>query len=465
MGPISTSPPTASNVGGHWAEWLLLACVLVAGAGARLYELETVPPRISADEYTTVTEAFEVLTGHGPALFGLDWKPMPALTTHVTALTMRIFGPTIAGMRSLSVILSLIAGLLLYLVLRWHCAAPLAAATVLTFLFNPWFLNFSRSGWENGHVATYWLLFTWCFFRALREERGRWLACAGAGVALALSLYGYFSGRLLVVVWLCYAPFARALSGLAWSQLARLYVVTGAVALAFFAPEVPTVVRDWDRFQGRVRNVSIFNVDPRALGYETTGALVAGQLAKTTRYLVVGAGIGGVHYSPTDRPPYHWALVPLILLGMVRAVWTWRFGMWWLLLVFVPILATQALSAVGDPNLARMAGTVAGFFWLAGYGAQWPVDRLPRRWRGGVYAAVLAGAVALSAVEFRFFRDWMLTSAVANARGGGVEYTDFPRWRDLQFRRLATGRPTVPVIEWERPEVRAALLAEPSAAP
>jgi 4-amino-4-deoxy-L-arabinose transferase-like glycosyltransferase len=436
---------------------LILVLLLIGGA-LRFERLNDLPPRLSDDEYTTTSEAFLVLHGKGPPLFGLDWKPMPALTTHVTALLMRIVGPTILGVRLLSILLSLAAAILLFAILRWSCSEGVAWCTALVLLSNPWFLNFSRSGWENLHVATYWLLFTWCFFRGLQAQRRQLLYHLGAGAALALSFYGYFTGRLVFVVWLLFFPVAKAVSGRRWCEIASAYAIITVTALLLFAPQVPSLARRWEFFQQRVNAVSLFRTDPTPLGYDSRTALAAHQLWKTSRYLIIGEGIGNVHYSPSDRPPFHPALIPFLLVGMGRALVRWRVGLWWWLLVLIPIIATQGLSVVGDPNLARMAATSVGFFWFIGYGAGAVADIVGERWRRGVVLAMAAGALAVSLQEWRFFEQWMLSPAVASARSAGVDYQDYTRWQEIQFQRIASGRPFISVVEWDRPEVRSALL-------
>jgi hypothetical protein len=445
---------------GRWRDGVLIASLLVAGAALCLYRLDRIPPRVSSDEYTTVVEAFEILHGKGPPLFGLDWKPMPALTTHATALLMRIVGPSLAGMRLLSVLLGLTAAVLLYGLLRHHCSAVAAWAAALLLLSNPWFLNFARSGWENGHAGTYWLLFTWCFLAALRDRRRRWLHCAGAGCALALSLYGYFSGRLLLVSWLLFLPAAAGATGRPWRDVAKVYGMILVIGALLFAPQVPAIGRNWDRFQQRVRTVSLFEANPGDHGYQSHTEMALSQLGRATRYLIAGSGLGNVHYSPPDRSPFHAALVPLLLLGLGRALWGWRTGLWWWLLLIVPIVSTQGLSITGDPNLARIAGVSVVFFWFIGYGIALVVDRFGTTYRRLAAVALALVTLGVSWQEWRYFNWWMQLPGVAVARGFGVDHRDYPRWREIQFERIARGERPVHVIEWERPEVREALLGE-----
>ncbi|MEO8602707.1 MAG: glycosyltransferase family 39 protein [bacterium] len=440
---------------------LLIALLVAAGTALRLYRLDTLPPRLAADEYTTALDVFEILHGSGPALFGLDWKPMPALTAHASAALMHATGPSILGLRLLSIVLSILAGVLLFIVLRWTCAPAVAWAAALALLADPWFLNFSRSNWENGHVAAYWLLFTWCFFSALRARRRMvWYGLAG-GAALALSCYGYFSGRLLLIAWLLYAPLAAAASGATRQRVRHVYALIGVTAAILFAPQVPVIVQQWDYFQQRVRNVSVFSAaaDGEAGSQgSSSAALIAAQLGVTLRYLTIGAPLGKCHYAPSDRPPYHLALVPLLLIGLVAGARRWRDGTWWWLLLAVPLIATQGLS-IDAPDLARLVVAAPVFFWFIGFGAQTLLDRLPERRRGQAGLALACGSALLAVIEWRYFVGWMSSPAVAVARGGGVDTNEFATWQALQYRRMAAGRRPVPVVEWERREVHDALLA------
>jgi hypothetical protein len=67
----------------------MIFLLILIGGSLRFRHLDSVSPRISADEYITTCEVFLIFHGKGPALFGLDWKPMPALTEHLPAPNSR----------------------------------------------------------------------------------------------------------------------------------------------------------------------------------------------------------------------------------------------------------------------------------------------------------------------------------------------------------------------------------------
>ncbi len=429
-------------------EVILVLLLLLIGGFLRFHRLEELPPRLSADEYTTTTQVFEILSGKGPPLFGLDWKPMPALTSHVTALLMRLTGPTILGVRILSILLSVICALTLFKVLCWSCPMGVAWSATVVLLSNPWFLNFSRSGWENMHVATYWVLFSWCFLSGLRTRDNPWPYHLGAGLFLALSFYGYFSGRLILFVWLIYFPIAHAMSGRSWRDVLVAYAIVAATGFVLFAPQVPAILHNWDFFQQRVRAVSIFGDDPARLGFANHASMALYQIGYTIRYLLVGGPIAAVLYSPPERPPVHPVLVPFLLLGMARALIRWREGAWWWLLALLPVVITQGFSA-GTPDLGRMAGTCVVFFWFIGYGGAALVESWPLAARPMVSAVLGCGALLLSVQEWRYFEPWMLSEPVTRTRGAGVDYRDYKRWQEMQFQRILAGQAPIHVTKWE----------------
>jgi hypothetical protein len=150
-------------------------------------------------------------------------------------------------------------------------------------------------------------------------------------------------------------------------------------------------------------------------------------------------------------------VIPFLLLGLVAAAVHRRDGLWWWLLLGVAVVVTQGLS-IGAPDLARLVVACPILFWFVGYGAEMAVRGLHPRLRVGTTVALACGALLLAAVEWRYFESWMLSDGVTVTRGGGVDYREYVRWQAMQADRLAHGRPPLPVVEWERPEVRETVL-------
>ena len=162
---------------------LILAFALVL----RLINLQETPPNVTADEADNLQVAYHILAGNGPGFFGLDWKPAPAFSTYLIAGSMSIFGEGIVALRLPSVLFSVAAIAGFYIVARQVISSRAALAAMFLMATSLWFLHFSRSGWENAHVAFYAILTMLTLKLALR--RGQWYLYALVGASAALGVY------------------------------------------------------------------------------------------------------------------------------------------------------------------------------------------------------------------------------------------------------------------------------------
>ena len=115
---------------------------------------------------------YHILAGNGPGFFGLDWKPAPAFSVYVIAGFMQIFGESIVGLRMASVVMSVAAIAVFYPLARSTLSRGAALSAAFLMATGLWFLHFSRSGWENPHVALFAALAA--LFVAMAVRRGSW---------------------------------------------------------------------------------------------------------------------------------------------------------------------------------------------------------------------------------------------------------------------------------------------------
>src|SRR5262249_55900931 len=127
---------------GRW-EWLEVGGVslLLAGLLAlRLWNNGEFPLNFHGDSASTALQARQLLAGGYPDFFGVGWADIPLLGYWPTAISLRLFGDSLAGLNSISAFEAVIALLGLYLIVRdlfgWRPAlfALVLAGTDLTFL-------------------------------------------------------------------------------------------------------------------------------------------------------------------------------------------------------------------------------------------------------------------------------------------------------------------------------------------
>ena len=115
--------------------------VLLIGLAAialvpRIWQLGSTPDVFFFDECDNTFNAIQILAGRGPGLFGLDWKPQPALAVHLIAASLRLMGASVAAVRLPSAILGALAVPLLFVVARRLTGPWPAAAAALMFAFQ-----------------------------------------------------------------------------------------------------------------------------------------------------------------------------------------------------------------------------------------------------------------------------------------------------------------------------------------
>lgn len=409
------------------AEAGALAIVMLMALALRIIWLDTIPGNITADEADNLATIFRIQVSGEPGFFELDWKPQPAMSMYLFAGVMSIFGDDIFGLRMASVILSTLALLPFYALARRAVRPASAIGGTILLATGLWYLNFSRSGWENVHVAFYALMAAWMLTLALERKQLRWFALAG--VFASLGLYGYFAGRLIIVALLAYAPLA-----LWWSSEKRWKVLLGfgvmvATAALLFLPQMSTIREDSELFNRRTDAVNVFERPDGYMGETTTTGILRLQVERTVKgfFLLDGEMFANGRYGPEEEPLLDPATTVLLLSGMVIGAWRWRkTALWWLLLV-IPLVATQ-IPTTASPNGAR-ALMVAPFMYLF---VTLTLDALIdiARDRQRTAAVVLAGVAILATVNALQYFDWIQQPETIEAREPAVELADFGIWRD-----------------------------------
>lgn len=232
--PAEQVRPASSQTMLDWLrrEWALVLVLVIAAVG-RFYQLATFPTNLLCDEVDNLRETWNIHVHRFPPIFGLDWKPQPALSQHMAAFFTRHLGLSpgpyleralqaqqpeqllqiyedwrralsryddIFAVRFPSAMISLIALVPFYYLVRRAAPKETALTVTLWLSLNPWYLNFSRSAWENVHIVLATLMALLGMIRVC-EKRGPWWAnTLLAGLGVAWGLYGYFSGRAIPLI-------------------------------------------------------------------------------------------------------------------------------------------------------------------------------------------------------------------------------------------------------------------------
>jgi 4-amino-4-deoxy-L-arabinose transferase-like glycosyltransferase len=250
------------------AAWLEMGALLVVVGIAiwlRIPDLATIPPNVHGDEADVGLLAREILAGRMPVLLATaPAAEATALTFAVHAMTMRLFGDNLFGLRMGSAIEGVLSVILLYVLARrlWGPRPALLAAAFMA--VAAWHIHFSRTGFHYMQAPVTMLLALYFLVRALQERRVLdWVLC---GFAIGLCVDVYYAARLAPVVIASYLGF-RALTERGFLRTHGAGIVGMAFGtLVFLAPMLAIYGRSEGSFIQRAAAVLV--TSPTNLNHE-----------------------------------------------------------------------------------------------------------------------------------------------------------------------------------------------------
>ncbi|MDQ3707092.1 MAG: glycosyltransferase family 39 protein [Chloroflexota bacterium] len=458
--PTSQRPKTQRRF--NRRDLFVLALIVAGALVLRLVNLENFPDNFNPDEADNFQDVMQILYG-APienGFFGFDWKPQPAFSVYMLSGFVSVLGTTVTAMRLPSAIISCLALVPFYLLLRRQFSTVAAALSTLLLAGNLWYLNFSRSAWENVHIAFYMLSAMLFLMLALdRVKAGPrqwrvWLYFAISGFFCALGLYGYFGGRAIVLAVAAYFPIALWFYRQQWRTLLAGFALTGAVATLLFMPQLLFILQKWEFFNYRSKTVFLLSSPEFA-------ANPLGTLWSQVSRNALGPWLGSVNqtprYTPLGEPQLDMVTGALVLNGIFfslllaknrRRPETW---LWWVMLL-VSWTLTQVLT-VQTPDGARGVGWMPALFFFAACmieGLVVLVGVLPWRPLQGVAVAGLAiGALLVGYGNVTHYVEWQDSPDTRFYRQPSVETDRFAYFAAEVKQRMQANVIRVRWDEWQ----------------
>ena len=331
---------------------IALGAVGLGVLALHLYGLTSSPPGLYVDEasigYNAYTISVDGRDQNGeswPLLFQAFGGQENPVIVYLIAGAMRLFGPSVAIVRIVTSLVSLITAIVLgrlaYRIFRdrWLGLATFAVAGTL-----PWLFVIGRIGFEVSALPAALGLFLLAWWNADQERsrpRRQLLMAVLAGLALGMAIYAYTTARLLVlllvaVLWAAYLG--------EWRRRWRPLAATSLTALAGYLPLAVWSLEHPGLLTARFNSLSIFcrpvsscSASPGIVGNPDDGRFFP---------LVVAARLLRVYsfsWSPTflfyTGDPYgrhvtghggmlYVTLAPFLIVGAVAAARRWREPFW-----------------------------------------------------------------------------------------------------------------------------------------
>lgn len=340
---------------------LVLTALLLLSALLFAWHLATMPPEVHGDDAEVGLDAIRILQARPFNLFGSGWFGLPRFHAAPTALSLKIFGINLLGLRATSAILGTATVLVLFALARRLWGFEIAVLASLVLVSQRFFIHLSRTGYHYIDTPFVSVLALWLFVRVWQERKlGSLVWC---GIVLGLGVQTYFASRLvpvlLAVTFLLWISSDREKRS--WSQVACFGLI-GLIALATAAPAIGYFSHHLDELWGRTSETSVFSAGARAhlsYGYGTDSLLkilLIQARAAVELFNVVGDNSLQYGYAKPLLEPVSGVL---FILGIGLAIGSIRRRRNQLLLLWtvVPFVAGAVLT-IDTPFFPRISGLI-----------------------------------------------------------------------------------------------------------
>lgn len=257
-----------------WGTWdlgevLLVGLVVLAALALRLVNLDGIPYVLAGDEANMGREAVRVVEGELSNPFITGWFSHPTLFFFILAIPIKLFGPTVVGVRLLTPFVGALTVLGTYLLARRAWGRPVAVVAAVLLTGYHYHIHYSRLALNNAWDPLFALLVLGTLWRGWQTGDRRFYVVAGLG--LGISQFFYMGARMLLVLlgvlmvyWLLRDR--RRL----WAQRANLAALL-VLALIIALPIVIFSLQHPDDYMARVNQLGIFQSGWLAREVEITG--------------------------------------------------------------------------------------------------------------------------------------------------------------------------------------------------
>ena len=342
----------------HRREIAILGAILLVALLARVVGLADHPYPWSGDEASIGLEGRRILNGEVTNFFDTGWSGQPNWSFVPTAVSLRVFGDNIIGIRMVSAIAGVLAVAFVYLLGKEMANKEVGFLAAAFLAVYPIHMHFSRIGVNNINDSFMVVLVLWLVFRAVRS--GRPADYALAGVVSGLTIYTYVGTRLVLLLAIgALVYFAIIRRGFVRAN-AKALIVFLVAAIITAAPMAFYFAKHPDIFIGRIGQEGIlFNGWLFSHAQETGQSVLAVLLDQVSNSVLVfiASGAPGNFYNS----PYPYLTVIgsiLLLLGMVYTITKFRHSPKVILLAwFWAVVILGGVLTLNPPSNTRMVMT------------------------------------------------------------------------------------------------------------
>ena len=306
-----------------WLEIGFVLAITVAALLIRIVALDHIPHSFGGDEGESGSFSRSVLAGDVRDPFTTGWAGHPTLWFFVQALSLKVLGDDVFGLRALSALLGTATVPVVYLVARAPFGRRVAASSAILLAAYQLHVHYSRIGVNSIGDGFFMLVAVAALLAGLRDRSPSKIALAGAAAGLAQHFY--LGSRLVPVV-----VAAVVLHQLVWNRasIAPSFRYLPLLALGFlvgYGPGVRVPLYQWNDYNARLRQVGVF----QSGWFDARREL--GDSALDIAWFQMRQSFGAFTHVVDESADY-WSQMPLLdtvsslffVVGLAAALATWR---------------------------------------------------------------------------------------------------------------------------------------------
>lgn len=428
---------------------LLLACF---GVITRFVFLDSVPANLQPDGVDSIRLYAEHRHRNDFAINSTQHNGSHIVNQMIVGIPWEIFGRQYWAVRLGSAVLSIVCTIIFYLMVRsWTHNAKIAFITSLLLLVNPWFLNFSRSGWDNITNCVTVTILLFAFSLPNSKQTTKWLLFL---LVTCVSPYLYHSGKIVALV-ATFALFGTMMSN-RFSHKKRLGLIVLTVSILMFCA-TPLLMISSETQLGRIGTVSIVSES------DVWSALQENFVNNALGFLTFQPDQWYVGLNSRYLPLDGWVVHPVIVfLYWIGTLYSLR-KRWWLVLVGVILIYPVNLFSRATPDAARTLHALPYIYLMVAFGllgllkfAHFISNRYHLSTLRGYELGTLVAKGALAIVvislavqQFLTYWIWITNPTTLRGREPAIYQYEYQQWlRDIDSQLDEMGR-TLSIYEWK----------------
>ncbi len=372
-----------------WKEIVLIAVLVVAALGIRLYRVEELPPGMYSDELTVARYSLKLLNEpEWPPFIGLYAHPTPLL--YLTAGSLQAFGHTMTAIRLPSIVFGALVVAVFYILLRLFFPVGLSAAGSLLMVFQYTDIVLSRLAYEPTPSLFFQIVTAIFLILYQRTKDNRYLI--GTALSVGAGLYTYYNFRTFALVICALTLFLILRKG--WRRYWHDAALFSAIVFVAAMPLLSFALADPAGFMGREAAISVFS---RHYSFVELVKELWGNIYRTALLPFVGMPGMSTPYAGDQNPGknpgattiFNPLTTILAILGFVYLFRKKRALFWLLWLMYLPAFSSDIFSSevipdfhyygLGHPNALRVSGIIGVILFAATFGIsrvyQWTSKR------------------------------------------------------------------------------------------